>query len=40
MIACSLLMRAGAKNVVNVTGGFDAWRKAGLPVEIAVPEKV
>ena len=40
MIACSLLMRAGAKNVVNVAGGFDAWRSAGLPVEPGVPEKV
>jgi hydroxyacylglutathione hydrolase len=40
MIACSLLMRAGAAHVVNVVGGFDEWRKAGLPVEIAVPEKV
>lgn len=40
VIACSLLMRAGAANVVNVTGGFDAWRKAGLPIETDVPEKV
>jgi rhodanese-related sulfurtransferase/glyoxylase-like metal-dependent hydrolase (beta-lactamase superfamily II) len=36
-IAASLLRRAGFRNVVNVTGGFDAWRAAGLPVaEIAV----
>ena len=35
MIACSLLRRAGVENVINVTGGFDAWRKAGLPVETA-----
>ena len=32
MIACSLLERAGHDNVVNVTGGFDAWHAAGLPV--------
>ena len=31
MIACSLLERAGHRNVVNVAGGFDAWRSAGLP---------
>jgi glyoxylase-like metal-dependent hydrolase (beta-lactamase superfamily II)/rhodanese-related sulfurtransferase len=33
MIACSLLQRAGLKNVMNVIGGFDAWRQAALPVE-------
>ena len=38
MIACSLLRRAGIENVINVTGGFDAWRKAGLPVETEVAE--
>lgn len=31
-IACSLLQRAGYINVVNVTGGFDAWRQEQLPV--------
>jgi len=31
MIACSLLERAGHRNVVNVVGGFDAWLAAGLP---------
>jgi hydroxyacylglutathione hydrolase len=31
-IACSLLQRAGFKDVINVIGGFDAWSKAGLPV--------
>jgi glyoxylase-like metal-dependent hydrolase (beta-lactamase superfamily II)/rhodanese-related sulfurtransferase len=40
MIACSLLRRAGVENVINVTGGFDAWRKAELPVEMAVAEKM
>jgi hydroxyacylglutathione hydrolase len=34
--ACSLLMRAGMHNVVNVIGGFDSWEAAGLPVERAV----
>ena len=33
MIACSMLQRAGFENVTNVIGGFDAWEKAGLPVE-------
>jgi 3-mercaptopyruvate sulfurtransferase SseA len=32
MIACSLLQRAGLKNVINVTGGLDAWQKAQLPI--------
>jgi glyoxylase-like metal-dependent hydrolase (beta-lactamase superfamily II)/rhodanese-related sulfurtransferase len=32
LIACSLLQRAGFKNVTNVVGGFDAWEKARLPV--------
>jgi hydroxyacylglutathione hydrolase len=31
MIACSLLERAGHRNVINVAGGFDAWHDAGLP---------
>lgn len=31
MIACSLLERAGYRQVVNVIGGFDAWSAAGLP---------
>jgi len=35
-IACSLLRRAGVQDVINVTGGFDAWKKADLPVEAAV----
>ena len=33
MIACSLLQRAGFRNVTNVIGGFDAWQQAKLPVE-------
>jgi glyoxylase-like metal-dependent hydrolase (beta-lactamase superfamily II)/rhodanese-related sulfurtransferase len=39
MIACSLLLRAGV-NVINVAGGFDAWRQAGLPVNLEIAEKV
>ena len=31
MIASSLLQRAGFENVINVTGGFDAWLQAKLP---------
>jgi rhodanese-related sulfurtransferase len=31
-VAASLLRRAGFQQVVNVTGGFDAWKAAGLPV--------
>ena len=30
-IACSLLDRAGFKNIINVVGGFDAWQKQQLP---------
>jgi rhodanese-related sulfurtransferase len=36
-IATSLLQRAGFRHVSNVTGGFDAWKAAGLPV--ATPDK-
>ena len=32
MIASSLLQRAGFRNVIDVTGGFDAWQQAKLPV--------
>jgi hydroxyacylglutathione hydrolase len=35
MIACSLLLRAGHSNVVNVIGGFDAWQKSQLPTAAA-----
>ena len=31
-IACSILQRAGFRNVANVEGGFDAWQGASLPV--------
>ena len=30
-IACSLIQRAGFENVMNVIGGFDAWRACGFP---------
>lgn len=32
-IAASLLMAKGFSDVTNFTGGFTAWRKAGLPIE-------
>jgi hydroxyacylglutathione hydrolase len=35
MIASSLLLRAGFKNVSNVVGGFDAWQEAKLPIVTA-----
>ncbi len=31
VIACSLLQRAGYRNLINVKGGFDAWQQAQLP---------
>jgi hydroxyacylglutathione hydrolase len=37
MIACSLLQRAGFHNVINVTGGFDAWQQAKLSVAVDTP---
>lgn len=40
MIAASLLQRAGFKNVINVTGGFDAWQQANLPSASAKPVAV
>ena len=33
MIACSLLQRAGFRNVSNVIGGFDAWQREKLSVQ-------
>jgi rhodanese-related sulfurtransferase len=37
MIASSLLQRAGFKHIINVIGGFDAWRQAKLPMVGAKP---
>jgi hydroxyacylglutathione hydrolase len=36
-VAVSVLARAGYTNLLNVAGGTNAWRGAGLPVE--VPER-
>lgn len=33
-IAASLLRRAGFHHLMNVTGGFDAWKSADLPVSV------
>jgi hydroxyacylglutathione hydrolase len=40
MIACSLLQRAGFRNITNVIGGFDAWQQANLPVQIETTVEV
>lgn len=32
-IAASLLQANGFKDVLNVKGGFNAWKKKGLPVK-------
>jgi hydroxyacylglutathione hydrolase len=37
MIACSLLQRAGFRNVIDMIGGFDAWQQAKLPVVTEKP---
>lgn len=34
-VACSLLQRAGFKDVTNVVGGVDAWRQAGFALTSA-----
>jgi hydroxyacylglutathione hydrolase len=39
IIASSLLERAGFQNVFNVTGGFDAWQTANLPIVTPVTAK-
>ncbi len=33
-IATSILRRAGFRDIANLTGGFDAWKTAGLPCSI------
>jgi hydroxyacylglutathione hydrolase len=35
-VVASLLQRAGFTNVLNLGGGIDAWKKAGLPTETEV----
>jgi hydroxyacylglutathione hydrolase len=40
MIASSLLQRAGFRHVIDVTGGFDAWQQAKLPVASGNPVEV
>ena len=40
MIACSLLQRAGFQNVINVSGGFDAWQQAKLAIVTEKPVNV
>ena len=40
MIACSLLQRAGFRNVLNLSGGFDAWQGAKFPVISGKPVAV
>ncbi len=32
------LIRSGRTDVVNVTGGMDAWERSGLPVKRGTPE--
>lgn len=34
MLATEVLQRMGLKPVVNLKGGFDAWKKAGGPIEV------
>ncbi len=38
--AISALLEAGFRNVINLTGGFKAWRQAGFPVEKGQPKEV
>jgi rhodanese-related sulfurtransferase len=36
--ATGFLIRSGWTNVVNVTGGMDAWERGGLPVRRGTPD--
>lgn len=40
VIAASIAQRAGAKNVINLAGGIEAWKRAGLPVDSETKESV
>jgi rhodanese-related sulfurtransferase len=37
LVVSEFLTRNGYTDTVNVTGGIDAWRRAGLPVSEALP---
>ena len=39
-MAAAMLRTHGFDNVVNLTGGIDAWERAGLPVEHEAPDAV
>ena len=36
--AAGFLIRSGRSDVVNVTGGMDAWERGGLPVRRGTPD--
>jgi hydroxyacylglutathione hydrolase len=38
-IACSILERAGFTHVINLVGGFEAWKAADLPREAPDPDR-
>ena len=38
-IATSLLSRAGFRDIANLTGGFEAWKAAGLPCVVPVGDR-
>ena len=40
MIAASIAQRAGAKHVINLDGGIEAWKRAGFPVDSEVPQTI
>lgn len=40
IIAASIVERAGAKQVINLAGGIEAWKKAGFPVASQSTENV
>ena len=38
--AAEILKEVGFNNVINVTGGMNAWQAAGLPIETLPPHRV
>ncbi|HET9757923.1 MAG TPA: rhodanese-like domain-containing protein [Candidatus Limnocylindrales bacterium] len=38
LAAAGFLIRSGRSDVVNVTGGMDAWERGGLPVRRGTPD--